>query len=499
MKLTKTNKIPNTALLFVVAAPIAIFYYATYIFNINHAGNIYLYVLQIIADVIAMSVVGSLWATILLDIIQPEHNREHIGYNKDFLKENQPIVDVFIPIFREPIDVIEKTIRRAVEIDYPHETFVLDDGDSPEVKALAEKLGANYIARPMQGKKHAKSGNINFAIDQTKAEFFAIFDADHVPKPSFLTELLPFFENKKVGLVQTPQHYTNTKKFIAAGTSQAQEIFYKYVQPAKNSYNAAFCVGTNMIYRRSAIDEIGGIARRNHSEDIWTTILLHERGWESVYYNKVLAEGRAPETIASFFRQQNRWARGGFTLFFEKNPLFIEGLTLDQRLQYFFSNIHYFSGLAVLIYLSLPIIYLFTGQFAVDLNYGKEWVFHYLPYALIIYLLPYYLLGSLKIATISTAMASFSPYLQAFISTVLKNNYKWVATESKKPGNTPLIIHIWPHISIIMLSFAAILVGWYNPTDIVTTLVTTFWTIVNTYLIFIFLKNGIIDAPKNNE
>lgn len=387
MKNTKTLKIPNTALLFVVAAPIVIFYYATYIFNPIHAGNLYLYIIQIGADIIAMTVVGSLWATILLDIIQPEHNRQDLKYHEDFLDKKLK-VDVFIPVSREPIEIVEKTLTAALNMDYPHTTHVLDDGDSEEVEELAKRLGIEYLNRPKENRRHAKSGNINYAIERTKAEFFAVFDADHVPKASFLKELLPFFENEKVGLVQTPQHYTNTKKFIASGTAQAQEIFYKYVQPAKNSYNAAFCVGTNMIYRRSAIEEIGGIARRDHSEDIWTTILLHEKGWESIYYNKVLAQGRAPESIPSFFRQQNRWARGGFTLFFEKNPLFVESLTLDQRLQYFFSNVHYFSAFAILIYLSLPIIYLLTGQFSVDLNYGQEWIFHYIPYALIIYLLP---------------------------------------------------------------------------------------------------------------
>lgn len=258
MKDIKIHKIPNTALLFVLLAPFVVLYYMSYVLNFANAGNIYLYFLQIIADGIAMIVIGSLWITIILDIIQPEHNRRDIIYDKNYLDHNKLSVDVFIPVTREPLDIIKKTLIAARDMKYPHKTFVLDDGSSDDTKKLAKKIGIFYISRPLYAKKFAKSGNINFALQQSKSTVFAVFDADHVPKESFLLELLPFFENEKVGLVQTPQHYINTDKFIASGTAQAQEIFYKYVQPAKNSYNASFCVGTNMVYRRRTIDDVGG-------------------------------------------------------------------------------------------------------------------------------------------------------------------------------------------------------------------------------------------------
>jgi cellulose synthase (UDP-forming) len=496
MRHVKTHKIPNTALLFVFLAPFVIVFYAIYEFNPVHAGNIWLYVLQIFADLIAFCTLGALWLTIILDITQPEHNRREIQYDPQFLKSRYFSIDVLVPVANEPIDLLRKTLIAAVAIDYPHKTYILDDGNSQEVRMLAAQLGIYYIARPKIGKKHAKSGNINYALQYITGEFFIVFDADHIPKSEFITELLPFFQNENVGLVQTPQFYVNTHNFIASGTAQAQEVFYKYVQPAKNSFNASFCVGTNVMYRRKAIDEIGGLAKRDHSEDIWTTILLHEKKWETIFYNRILAVGRAPESIPSFFRQQNRWARGGFTLFFQKNPFFVEGLTIDQRLQYFFSNIHYFSGFAIIIYLTMPLFYLYTGQFPMNLHDGGSWIIHYLPYAIIIYLLPLYLLGSMRLATISTAMVSFAPYLQAFFSTILKNQYKWIATESGKKRTTVLITYIWPHLLFMLLALGAILVGWYNPTDVTTTLVTTFWTLFNMYIIFVFIKNGTAEQIK---
>lgn len=497
MNITKIKRIPNTALLFVLLAPLTIVYYGSYVFNPENMGNAYLYPLQLFADTVAIIVVGSLWLTILLDLLQPDYHRRDLHYRVSWLAENRPSVDILIPTANEPFAIVERTVKKAVEMDYPHKTiYILDDGNSESLRQLASELGIVYLQR--KEKHFAKSGNLNYGLQEGKGKFFAVFDADHAPKKSFLTELLPFFENEKIALVQTPQHFINKNNFIASGTAQAQELFYKYIQPAKNSYNSSFCVGTNMIYRRSAIDAIGGIARLTHSEDIWTTILLHEKGYESIFYNKILAEGRAPETIASFFRQQNRWARGGFSLFFTHNPLFSKGLSIDQKLQYFFSNVHYFSGFAILIYLMLPLIFLLFGELPLNVEESQTWLIHYLPFFITIYFLPFFLLGTLKMSTISISLASFAPYLHAFFSVITHNNYNWVATESRNTKLSFIAGDIWPHVFIISLSLFAIPVGWYNEKDFFVTTATTFWTLTNAALLIAFINRGVTINEKNS-
>ena len=497
MKHIQTKKIPNTTLLFIIIAPFTILFYASYVFNPVHMGNVWLYFLQLFADTIAITNVGALWLTIILDVVQPEHHKRNLLYDPTWIQKNTKTVDVLVPVSSEPFEIIEETIQKVLHITYPHNTYILDDGASSAVKRLAEKEHINYIARPSQQKSFAKAGNLNYGLASCTGEFFAVLDADHVPQPEFITELLPFFKNEKVALVQAPQYYTNTKNFIAAGTAEAQEIFYKYVQPAKNSYNASFCVGTNMLLRRKAIDEIGGIASLNHSEDIWTTILLHEKNWESVFYNKILTKGRAPETIVAFFRQQSRWALGGFSLFFTHNPLFNTKLTADQKVQYFFTTIHYFTAFSMCIYIFLPIIYLLTNSYPLDILNSADWPIHYIPYFITIYFLPFFLLGKLTIATASTALASFSPYLQAFISILLKNKYTWIATGTKKKKAPIIMQYIWSHVFIISLSLFAILVGWYNVYDTLTTTIISFWTLINAYLLFAFLKNGLAYQEEN--
>jgi cellulose synthase (UDP-forming) len=485
-----TYRVLNTALLFLLMAPLAIIFYASYIFNPNNAGSMPIYVLQVTADAIAMVLVSGLWITILLDIIRPRAHKRRLLYDPTWPDREPLRVAVLVPVYREPIDVIEHTLTCAVQMDYPHETYVLDDGKSREVAKLAERLNVHYLYRPAFGRQFAKSGNLNFGLEHTDEDFFAVFDADHAPYKTFLTELLPFFENPNVALVQTPQHYSNTERFIPSGTAQAQAIFYRYVQPAKNGSNAAFCVGTNMIYRRDAIDQVGGIFHSDHSEDIWTTLRLHQLGLDSVFYDKVLAEGRAPETVEAFFAQQHRWALGGFSMFFRGNPILARGLTVDQRLQYLFSNILYFSGIATLIYLSLPLIYLMTGLYPIADGRQGIWLVHYLPYFAVVYFLPFLLLGSIKLSTVSVSMSSFYPYLRALGSALFTRRYRWVSTESRR-ARLPVMMQVWPHVLFIMLTFTALLVGWYSPLDISTTLFASFWAVFNMYLLYRFVHRAV--------
>ena len=140
------------------------------------------------------------------------------------------------------------------------------------------------------------------------------------PKPEFLVETVPFFANANVAFVQTPQTYGNLVNLVSRGAGYMQAVFYKFVQPGRNHFNAAFCVGTNVIYRRAAMNDVGGIYTDSKSEDVWTSLMLHERGWKTIYIPKTLAIGDAPETIEAYTKQQLRWATGGFEILLTPQP-----------------------------------------------------------------------------------------------------------------------------------------------------------------------------------
>lgn len=116
-----------------------------------------------------------------------------------YLAGKRRSVDVFIPVYGEPVEEIKETAIAARDMYGLHTTYILDDGDSNKVKAMAKKIGVSYIRRPEH--THAKAGNINYALSVTTGDFFVILDADFVAKKDFLYETLPFFEDENKAMV----------------------------------------------------------------------------------------------------------------------------------------------------------------------------------------------------------------------------------------------------------------------------------------------------------
>jgi len=486
----KAKHLLNTTILFLLIAPIVVLSYAAYIFNPTHADNVYLYILLLLADSFGIMAIMSLWITILMDVIVPEHHHAVQPHPDSQLLRKLQKVDILITTAGEPVDIIKRTIQAAKAIKYPHQVFVLDDAKSVQVKNLAKKLRCKYITR--ETKEHAKAGNINHGLKFSKGEYFAILDADQVPDKTFIDKLLPYFSDSELAMAQAPQNFTNVDNFIASGTTQAQEIFYKYVCPARNTSNSVFCVGTNVIFRRKAIDQIGGIAQLSHSEDIWTSYQLHQKGWKTLFVNEVLTQGLAPDNINSYFRQQLRWAKGGLSMLFTKNPLSSETLNLDQKIQYFFSNSFYLVGISIFAYSVFPIAYLLFNAKPLETGDNVGWLVHYLPYLALYYLLTRLLLGKMKLSVISVSMASFYPYVLALLSILFGSNQEWVATSSKRNGGEDAIMKwVWPHILIIILTIFSLFVGWYNPINFWTTVFYSLLAIWNLYLFYKFIASDI--------
>jgi len=274
-------------------------------------------------------------------------------------------VDVFVPTYNEPLDILRMTLIGCRDLKYPHTTYVLDDGNRPEVKALAEEFGCGYLTRC--DRSHAKAGNLNNALKYSKGEFILTLDADHVPLPTLIDETIGFFANGKVALVQMPQDFYNLDSFQHATNWKKryswheQELFYSVIQPGKDYWNAAFYCGSTTMIRRKALEEIGGFAVETITEDIHTALRLQAKGWHSVYYNKTMARGLAPNTLHGFAIQRLRWGAGAMQVWKIDNPLTMKGLTIPQRLCYFASMYTYFDGFQKLIYLLTPVVILTTG------------------------------------------------------------------------------------------------------------------------------------------
>lgn len=287
-------------------------------------------------------------------------------------RERLPTVDVFVTIYNEPIDILRRTLVACQAMEYRPErkrVYVLDDGGRAEVRALAAQLGCVYVSRPTR--EHGKAGNLNYALPQSSGELILLFDTDHVPVRTFLMETVGHFDDPKVVIVQTPHHFYNPDIFqrnfrLEDHVINEQDLFFQVVQPGRDGHNSVFFCGSGGIFLRRALEEIGGFVTASVTEDIHTTLLLHAKGYRSVYVNKRLAAGLAPENCASYLRQRQRWTRGHIQMFLSQdNPMFLRGLTLAQRIDYLASIYYFLLGPSRVIYLLAPLAYLLFGAYVV--------------------------------------------------------------------------------------------------------------------------------------
>lgn len=354
-----------------------------------------------------------------------------------FLRDRPVTIDVLITTYGEDLDTIRRTVTAAVAMQGRHRTWVLDDGRSDEVRDLAAELGARYVRR--LSSNGAKAGNINHALSIARGDLFAVLDADFVPHPTFLHETVPFFADERVAFVQTPQTYGNLHTVISKGAAYMQAVFYRFVQPGRNRFNAAFCVGTNVVFRRAAIDSVGGIYSDSKSEDVWTSLMLHEKGWRTVYIPDALAVGDTPETIEAYSKQQLRWATGGFEIMLTHNPLRRKHpLTLDQRLQYTVTATHYLTGIAPLLLLLVPPLQIYFDLTPMNLTITPlTWVLYYAGFYVMQIFLAFYTLGSFRWQVLLLASVSFPIYTRALVNALLRRDQAWHVTGSKGAYRSP--------------------------------------------------------------
>ena len=273
---------------------------------------------------------------------------------------------VFVPTYNEPASVLGPTVAAACQLKPAHETWVLDDGDRPWVREMCETYGARYVQRAVHD--HAKAGNINHALalmnaEGHEAEFIAILDCDHVPLEGFLYETLGWFDDPNIALVQAPQAYFNEAAFDGDGFAGEQGIFFHALMIARSGPKAdpPWC-GSTSVVRRTAIDQVGGIATETITEDLHTTLKLLRLGWRTVYHHQVLAVGLAPDTPEQYLIQRRRWALGAMQVVVAEKLLVPKRwLTRRNQMEYLLAAFWWFEGAITAGSMIVPAIVLISG------------------------------------------------------------------------------------------------------------------------------------------
>ncbi|HYI97090.1 MAG TPA: cellulose biosynthesis cyclic di-GMP-binding regulatory protein BcsB, partial [Bryobacteraceae bacterium] len=194
----------------------------------------------------------------------------------------------------------------------------------------------------------------------------------------------------KLAMIQTPHHFYSPDPFernlgIFRKVPNESALFYGIIQDGNDLWDATFFCGSCAVLRRTALEEIGGIAVETVTEDAHTALRMHSKGWSTAYLNLPQAAGLATSRLADHVGQRIRWARGMVQILRVDNPLFKQGLKFPQRLCYLNSMLHYLFAGPRFIFLLSPLVYLILG---------RSNVFGYLP-GILAYGLPHVFLSTL--------------------------------------------------------------------------------------------------------
>ena len=234
--------------------------------------------------------------------------------------EDRPSVTIQLPIFNERY-VAERLIRSVARIRYPVgrlEIQVLDDSNddtSSRVAALVDELSAQgtdikHIRR--LDRVGFKAGALEYGKKQANGELLAVFDADFVPKPGFLEDVVDHFGDPAVGMVQVRWDHIN-RDYSSLTRAQAVLLDGHFVV----EHNARFQSGrffnfngTAGVWRKQAIDDAGGWSHDTLTEDLDLSYRAQQAGWRFVFLSDVSVPAELPVDITAFKTQQHRWAKG---------------------------------------------------------------------------------------------------------------------------------------------------------------------------------------------
>jgi cellulose synthase (UDP-forming) len=269
----------------------------------------------------------------------------------------------------EPMAMLEQTATALVAMEYPHDTWVLDEGDDPRVRALCHRLGAHHFTRKNLAQYQAedglfesrtKHGNYNSWLAEVVLDRYDVVvavDTDHVPERDYLERTLGHLRDQAVGYVQAPQvFYNQDASFVARGAAEETYAFYSSHQMASFAMGEPIVTGSHSVHRVAALREVGGFPAHD-AEDLYITMLYRAAAWRGVYVPEILALGTTPVDWSSYLGQQARWARAVLDLKLRVYPQLAGRLPLMERLitlmhgAYFLRALTYFVAYIMLAYM----------------------------------------------------------------------------------------------------------------------------------------------------
>jgi cellulose synthase (UDP-forming) len=311
----------------------------------------------------------------------------------------EPRVAVIVPTAGESPAHVRPTVLSVLEQDWPAERLVIlvsDDAGSPEIEAVARELAAGhpgarieYHRPPPRGaderEGEAKAGNLNSALRRLAeiapdVDFVETRDADDlVGDPRFLRRCVgQLVRDPTIAYVQTVKEAR-----VSPGDpfDNLQPLFFRGAMLARHAANAVFPCGSGLVWRRTALEGIGGFPSWNLVEDLQSGVEALRRGWRGSYVPILGAVGQhAPEDLPNVYKQRGTWALDTMRLLAWGR---LKGLGLRQRLQFAELGLFYLQSFSLPVFVACPVIGMASGVYPLETDYAS-YALHFWPFAIAI-------------------------------------------------------------------------------------------------------------------
>ncbi|MEW9920413.1 glycosyltransferase [Marimonas sp. MJW-29] len=302
----------------------------------------------------------------------------------------------------ESFEVVRETLEAMLDQDYPHDTWLADEDPNDETRAwcaenqvkLSTRKGvAEYHRTEWPRRTRCKEGNLSYFYDRwgyQKYDIVSQLDADHVPAPGYLREMLRPFADETVGYVSAPSICAaNAKRSWAARTRLFSEAaFHGAFQSGYSGVLTPMCIGSHYSVRTNALKQAGGLGPEL-AEDHSTTMLISAAGWRGVHSPDAIAIGQGPETLADLVTQEFQWSRSLLTLLLKFTPRYLGRLPLRLKLLFLLCQTWYvFFALTMSLMYLVPIIAVTFDVRIADVTY-PAFLGHSLPAVAVMILFAY--------------------------------------------------------------------------------------------------------------
>lgn len=475
----------------------------------------------------ALSIVSSISSFMIMSRVR--HRGDEATAQTDWWDAaSPPRVAILIATYNEELEVLERTIIGAKALNHPNkEVLVLDDGRRDWLRDYCKMQSVRYVTR--KDNVGSKAGNINNALrvlaqDAVPPEYIAVLDADFVPHRGFLSRSLALFNEPKIGLVQTPQHFFNADPVqhnlgLSRSYPDEQRFFFDHLQPARDAWGIAFCCGTSSVMRWQAVQDVGGFPTESITEDFMITLVLRDGGWDTAYLDEPLTEGLAPEGLKEYVTQRSRWCLGMMQIARSRvGPFARNNLRLRDRWSVIDAVLYWFSTFPFrLAALTYPLLYWYFNITVVNAEVADVIGYFGVYYVWVLLAMNAVARGMVipVLNDVGQILGAIPITRSAIVGLIQPHGHPFKVTA--KGGDRSRIIIQWdlmrPYLILLMLTLGGLLIGIFSDQFAFNDAgqgksVVLFWTLYNvlvlsmTLIAFVELpreERHIADAPEETS